>query len=593
MATAIEGQGTTIAHQLGPILQLNVEGFTAAKKQVVEQLARNNKVIAILLQETHCNNPDFLAIAGYELCAFTTSKHHGIATFVSQDATWSTVARSHSNSEIEWLAIRIEDMTIVNIYKPPPTRLTPTSLPSFGNQCIYAGDFNCQHSEWGYHMCSADGDALTAWASANDLTLLYDPKEPASFHSQRWNSDTNPDLAFVHTADTGIPTRRVLEKFPRSQHRPSLISSPCLAAPIACKPVKRWNFRKANWETFKQMTDVATSQLPPPDTADTEDAYKAFCRILTNSAKHSIPRGYNKNYIPCWDDECEQQYKEHIDSENTESASTATSLLNVLDEKRRQRWNETVSSIDFMHSSRKAWQTLNRLTGRSTLQTGKCPVTANSIAAQLVQNGRFPNHDREFTRQVSKEYTSLWRAQSVDTDLARDFSYEELTIALKHLRHGKAPGPDNMHAEFLLHAGDHAKEWLRKFCNKCLQTCKLPRIWRMATVIAILKPNKPKDDPKSYRPISLLCIPYKIVERLIYNRISPVIDPQLPQEQAGFRPGRSTLDQVAKLTSDIELAFDGNLKGGAVFVDLTAAYDTVWRRGLILKLLRMLPNRHI
>ena len=86
------------------------------------------------------------------------------------------------------------------------------------------------------------------------------------------------------------------------------------------------------------------------------------------------------------------------------------------------------------------------------------------------------------------------------------------------------------------------------------------------------------------------------LERLIYNRISPVIpviDPQLPQEQAGFRPGRSTLDQVAKLTSDIELAFDGNLKGGAVFVDLTAAYDTVWRRGLILKLLRMLPNRHM
>ena len=72
------------------------------------------------------------------------------------------------------------------------------------------------------------------------------------------------------------------------------------------------------------MTDVATSQLPPPDTVDTEDAYKAFCRILTNSAKHSIPRGYNKNYIPCWNDECEQLYKEHIDSENTESASTAT-----------------------------------------------------------------------------------------------------------------------------------------------------------------------------------------------------------------------------------------------------------------------------
>ena len=79
-------------------------------------------------------------------------------------------------------------------------------------------------------------------------------------------------------------------------------------------------------------------------------------------------------------------------------------------------------------------------------------MTGNSIAAQLVQYSRFPNLDREVTRQVSKEYTSLRSAQRVDTDLARDNSYEELTIALKHVMHGKAPSPDNIQAEFLIHA---------------------------------------------------------------------------------------------------------------------------------------------
>ena len=83
------------------------------------------------------------------------------------------------------------------------------------------------------------------------------------------------------------------------------------------KPVKRWHFRKANWQTFKQMTDVATSQLPPPDTADPEDVHRALCRILTKSAKHSIPCGYNNTYIPCWDDECEEIYKEHISTQRT------------------------------------------------------------------------------------------------------------------------------------------------------------------------------------------------------------------------------------------------------------------------------------
>ena len=47
--------------------------------------------------------------------------------------------------------------------------------------------------------------------------------------------------------------------------------------------------------------------------------------------------------------------------------------------------------------------------------------------------------------------------------------------------------------------------------------------------------NAPVVDPKSYRPISLLCVPYKILERMIYNRVEPIVDPLFPKEQAGFR----------------------------------------------------------
>ena len=112
-------------------------------------------------------------------------------------------------------------------------------------------------------------------------------------------------------------------------------------------------------------------------------------------------------------------------------------------------------------------------------------------------------------------------------------------------------------------------------------------------MVAIAKPNKPLNDAKSYRPISLLCISYKILERLIYTRIEPVIDLLLPREQAGFRRGRSTVDQVALMTQEIEDCFSAKKKAGAVFVDLTAAYDTVWHRGLTCKLLRLIPDRHL
>ena len=128
--------------------------------------------------------------------------------------------------------------------------------------------------------------------------------------------------------------------------------------------------------------------------------------------------------------------------------------------------------------------------------------------------------------------------------------------------------------------------------STCLERCKLSQIWRKATVTAP-KSNKPKDDLKSYRPISRLCIPFKLLERMIHERINPIIDLQLPHEQAGFRKGRSTVDQVTQITQDIEDCFEANETAGAVLVDLTAAYDTVWRFGLILKLFRMLPDSHM
>jgi len=66
----------------------------------------------------------------------------------------------------------------------------------------------------------------------------------------------------------------------------------------------------------------------------------------------------------------------------------------------------------------------------------------------------------------------------------------------------------------------------------------------------------------------------------------------LPHEQAGFRHERSTDDQVTLLNQDIEDSFSAK-KAGAVFVDLTGAYDNVWHRGLTGKLLRLLPDRHM
>ncbi|KAJ3582540.1 hypothetical protein NHX12_000504 [Muraenolepis orangiensis] len=164
---------------------------------------------------------------------------------------------------------------------------------------------------------------------------------------------------------------------------------------------------------------------------------------------------------------------------------------------------------------------------------------------------------------------------------------------MSKLKPGKSPGHDNIHPEFVIHQSTTTSGWLCAFYTSCYQRLKLQKTWRRASVIALPKPNKPAEDPKSYRPISLLCVPFKILERMVHSRIEPVVDSQLTREQAGFRRGRSTADQVTLLCQDIEDSFQDNEKAGVVYLDLTAAYDTVWHRGLHLKLLRTIPDRHM
>ncbi|KAL7857706.1 hypothetical protein AOLI_G00178080 [Acnodon oligacanthus] len=292
--------------------------------------------------------------------------------------------------------------------------------------------------------------------------------------------------------------------------------------------------QKGNWQFFMAEMERRSAGLPDPEVADVDVAYAAYCKVILRAAKHNIPRDYNKNYIPGWDEECScllcqcQQA-----SSRDEMEATATTLLQKLDDTQRTRWTEVVEYIDFTHSSRKAWQTINLLLGEE-------------------------QHP----------------AASADANLSGDFTVAELSAAINKLKPGKSPGQDNIYPEFVIHQSDKTSRWLCSFFSACFQRIKLPKIWHRASVIALPKPNSPTKDPKSYRSISLLCEPYKILERLIHSRTEPVVDPQLPSQQACFRRGRSTVDQVTLLTQDIEDSLQDIEKTGVVFLDLTATYDT-------------------
>ena len=141
------------------ILQLNTEGLTTDKISVIEQLVYKNKAFIIVLQETHCTTADKLVIPNFSLAGSVLSRNHGLATFVHERMEWSLVDQSPEQSETEWLCVDVAGYMIVNVYKPPRSRFTPTAIPTFPHPSLYVGDLNCQHVNWGYNKTFPDGES--------------------------------------------------------------------------------------------------------------------------------------------------------------------------------------------------------------------------------------------------------------------------------------------------------------------------------------------------------------------------------------------------------------------------------------------------
>ena len=122
--------------------------------------------------------------------------------------------------------------------------------------------------------------------------------------------------------------------------------------------------------------------------------------------------------------------------------------------------------------------------------------------------------------------------------MAHPFSEEDYKKGIAALKNNKAAGRDDVRVEQLNHLGQKANNWLHTMLNVCFTGNKIPKIWRQSKIIAILKPGKDSAILKKYRPISLLCHAYKLYERMILNRIAPVLKQRLIKEQAGFRTGK-------------------------------------------------------
>ena len=175
--------------------------------------------------------------------------------------------------------------------------------------------------------------------------------------------------------------------------------------------------------------------------------------------------------------------------------------------------------------------------------------------------------------------------------LIEDFciSEEKILKIIRSLNPNKAHGWDEISIRMIKLSDVSLVTPLKIIFTNCLKHGVFPEIWKCANVVPVHKKNE-KNLKSNYRPISLLPIFGKMLERLMYDSLYShlVSCDLLNPNQSGFRPGDSTINQLISITHTIFQAFDCNppLDVRSVYLDISKAFDRVWHDGLIHKLKR-------
>jgi len=152
---------------------------------------------------------------------------------------------------------------------------------------------------------------------------------------------------------------------------------------------------------------------------------------------------------------------------------------------------------------------------------------------------------------------------------------DELMDALSNSK-DSAVGPDDIHYQMRKHLHSETRSTLLSILNEIWIAGNFPCSWCESHVVPIQKPRKHTINPANYRPIALTSCVCKIMECMINNRLVWYLEKNkiITRAQSGFRKGRSTTDQLARLESFVREAFIQKQHVTAIFFNLGKGYDT-------------------
>ena len=225
---------------------------------------------------------------------------------------------------------------------------------------------------------------------------------------------------------------------------------------------------------------------------------------------------------------------------------------------KNQFWDRKCTEIDGQlggSKARAAWNTINNLR-----KNKKEIWTIDPIGLETWKKyyEELLTEDRNEFKEVKYDVVEV-RNQMIPVTI------DEVNKAIKTMKGNKAAGPGGVPIELYKNAPDVAIQYLTTLFQKCLDGEEIPVEWKIAQISSLYKKGD-KKNCANYRGLSVTASTGRLYGRILRDRIEKEIVDQ--EEQSGFRPGRSCIDNVFCLKQMIEKTLAHNSELHIAFIDL-------------------------
>ena len=175
----------------------------------------------------------------------------------------------------------------------------------------------------------------------------------------------------------------------------------------------------------------------------------------------------------------------------------------------------------------------------------------------------------------------------INTEDDKAFTINEIKSALKQFDPKKTPGEDGLTSDILIRVFNKFPQSFTELYNACLKQGQFPTQWKQSIILPIVKPGKEDiPDVTKYRPISLLNVGGKLLERLMINRIQHHLfsNNMLNPNQFGFIPQKNTIDAALSVKEFITNSLTAKKSVVVTSLDVKGAFDAAWWPSILFNL---------